>query len=187
MVKKASSSQKSQVSLREVTEGDLPVFFEHQRDPDACRVAVFAARDHDAFTAHWAKILVDESICAMTIVYDRRIAGNVVSWLQDDRRLVGYWIGKEYWGKSLATQALANFVRLDRQRPLYAHVALSNIASRRVLENCGFSIDEEWNELPVAPADGVEEVVMKLTTASPAARQCVDSTAREAELEEDFR
>lgn len=29
------------------------VFYEHQLDPEARRVAVFPLREHDAFTAHW--------------------------------------------------------------------------------------------------------------------------------------
>lgn len=45
------------VQLREVLVADLPVFFEHQRDPEANRMAAFAARDRDAFMAHWSKIL----------------------------------------------------------------------------------------------------------------------------------
>ena len=42
--------------LREVINSDLPIFFEHQRDPDAARMAAFSSRDHDAFMTHWAKL-----------------------------------------------------------------------------------------------------------------------------------
>jgi hypothetical protein len=48
------------VVLRDVTEENLPIFFEHQRDPEANRMAAFAARDRDAFMAHWTRILGDE-------------------------------------------------------------------------------------------------------------------------------
>ncbi|HKA21153.1 MAG TPA: GNAT family N-acetyltransferase, partial [Blastocatellia bacterium] len=34
----------SDVLLREVTEGDLPIFFEQQRDPAANRMAAFTAK-----------------------------------------------------------------------------------------------------------------------------------------------
>jgi len=43
--------------LRETTIDDLPILFEHQRDPVANEVAVFAARDWDAFVANDAKIV----------------------------------------------------------------------------------------------------------------------------------
>ena len=32
--------------------------------------------------------------------------GNIGCWEQEGRRPVGYWIGREFWGKGLATRAL---------------------------------------------------------------------------------
>jgi RimJ/RimL family protein N-acetyltransferase len=64
----------------------------------------------------------------------------VVCWGPPDDRAVGYWIGREYWGKGVATRALAALLRLVTTRPLYAHVAQHNIASVRVLQKCGFTI-----------------------------------------------
>src|SRR5262245_38300779 len=93
--------------LRDVVESDVPVFFEHQRDPEATSMADFPARDREAFGAHWQRILCDEALTARTIVFEGHVAGNVGSWEQDGRRLVGYWLGREFWGKGLATQALA--------------------------------------------------------------------------------
>jgi hypothetical protein len=37
------------VALREVTKEDLPIFFEHQLDAEATRMAAFPSRDRDAF------------------------------------------------------------------------------------------------------------------------------------------
>jgi hypothetical protein len=39
--------------LRNVTDEDLPIFFEHQRDPEALRMAAFPSRERDAFMIHW--------------------------------------------------------------------------------------------------------------------------------------
>jgi RimJ/RimL family protein N-acetyltransferase len=50
---------------------------------------------------------------------------------------VGYWLGREFWGKGIATQALAELVE-ELDRPLYAEVSTNNIGSIRVLEKCGF-------------------------------------------------
>jgi hypothetical protein len=33
------------VVLRDVVDSDLPIFFEHQRDPEAGRMAAFPSRD----------------------------------------------------------------------------------------------------------------------------------------------
>ena len=78
-----------------------------------------------------------------TILVDGQVAGNIGSWPQDGVRLVGYWIGKEYWGKGVATRALAAFLHLVTERPLHAHVAKHNVGSIRVLEKCGFSLERE--------------------------------------------
>jgi RimJ/RimL family protein N-acetyltransferase len=66
------------------------------------------------------------------------VAGNVGCWEQEGRRLIGYWIGREFWGKGLATRALQELTGEVTQRPLHAWVATSNVASIRVLEKCGF-------------------------------------------------
>jgi RimJ/RimL family protein N-acetyltransferase len=151
------------VLLRAVMESDLPVFFEHQRDPEANRMAAFAARDRDAFMAHWSKMPEeDQSVVRKTIVADGQVAGNVVSWEHSGRVEVGYWIGREFWGRGIATRALNAFLREVTTRPLYAHVAAHNVASIRVLEKCGFTISDEEPESLDEPGDGVAEVILKL-------------------------
>ncbi len=113
--------------------------FEHQMDPEANRMAHFPARDRDSFMAHWAKILADERLLAWTVVHQGEVVGNVVSWTHDDERDVGYWIGREHWGKGIATAALGALLAELQERPLFAHVVEHNIGSIRVLEKCGFS------------------------------------------------
>ena len=133
--------------LRDVVESDLPVFFEHQQDPEATAMADFPARDRDAFDTHWARILADDTLTKKTIVFEGQVAGNAVSWPQDGRRLVGYWLGREFWGKGLATRALAELVDELGTRPLHAYVAKTNIGSIRVLEKCGFVRSDEDEDL----------------------------------------
>jgi RimJ/RimL family protein N-acetyltransferase len=128
------------MSLRDVVEADLPIFFEHQKDPEACRMAAFPSRERDAFMAHWRlKVLGDATGGKKTIVVDSAVAGNVVSWDQQGKRLVGYWIGREHWGRGVATAALAEYLRQhETRRPLHAYVSAHNLGSIRVLEKCGF-------------------------------------------------
>jgi RimJ/RimL family protein N-acetyltransferase len=147
-----------QVELRDVAESDLPIFYEHQLDPEANRMAAFVARDRDAFMAHWARILVDDSCIAKTVLVDGQVAGNVGSFDMEGQRLVGYWIGKRHWGKGVATRALSTFLELDTARPLHARVAASNVASIRVLEKCGYILCGRESH-----ADGVEEFILELT------------------------
>jgi RimJ/RimL family protein N-acetyltransferase len=154
------------IALRDVTEADLPVIFEYQQDPDANHMAAFIARDpadRDAFMAHWAKILGDATIILKTILVDGQVAGTVMSFEMFGEREVGYWIGRSYWGKGVATRALAAFLKHVTERPLYAHVAKDNIGSRRVLEKCGFTICGEGKDFSKARGVEVEEFILILT------------------------
>jgi RimJ/RimL family protein N-acetyltransferase len=126
------------VQLRDVETGDLPSFFEHQRDPEAVAMVVFKSRDRPAFDAHWAKILADDTSLKQTVVVDGQVAGNVVSFVLEGVRQVGYWLDRAYWGRGVATAALTAFLKIEERRPLYAGVARHNVGSRRVLQKCGF-------------------------------------------------
>ena len=153
------------VVLREVTEGDLPTFFEQQLDPGANRMAAFMPRDpndRDAFSAHWAKIRADDTVTIRTIIFDGYVAGHVGSFEHLGKREVCYWIGKEYWGKGIATAALSRFLTEIKVRPLYAGVANDNIASIRVLEKCGFAIVRHEKSFAKARCEEVEEAIFKL-------------------------
>ena len=147
MAGRTPSTRTRDVLLRDVSEGDLPTFFEHQREPEANRMATFPTKDRDSFMSHWAKLLGDKSITKKTILFDGHVAGNVLSFENSGKREVGYWIGREYWGKGVATEALAKFlVHAEVRRPLHAGVAKHNIAFIRVLEKCGFSIMGEEDQ-----------------------------------------
>ena len=135
------------------------MFYEHQLDPEATRMAGFPARDSEPFLAHWAKILGDESVVKKTILFEGEIAGNVVSFLQAGEREVGYWIGRKFWGRGVATRALAEFLDLEVRRPLFASVARHNVASIRVLENCGFGISDEKPDELILELEAVEGTV----------------------------
>jgi len=151
-----------EVRLRDVTADDLPIFFEHQRDPAANQMAAFPARDREAFMAHWTKIVGDETCTTKTVVFEGQVAGNVVSWGPSDDRAVGYWIGREFWGKGVATRALAQFLHVVKTRPLYAHVASHNLASLRVLQKCGFTISGTAKVASTVANGEVEELILRL-------------------------
>lgn len=95
-----------EVRLRTVEDQDLGVFFKHQADPEATEMAAFPARDRERFDAHWAKIRADDTTIQLTIVVDGAVAGNIGSWEQDGQRLLGYWVGREHWGRGVATKAI---------------------------------------------------------------------------------
>src|SRR4029078_8629354 len=94
------------VTLRKVMQGDLPIFFEHQLDAEATRMAAFPSRDREAFMAHWTKIMNKETNqigILHTILADETVVGNVVYWEAAGEPNIGYWLGKAHWGKGIAT------------------------------------------------------------------------------------
>jgi RimJ/RimL family protein N-acetyltransferase len=150
------------VQLRDVITSDLPIFFEQQSDREASEMAAFSSRDKNAFMAHWTKIMADASILIKTILFNGSVAGNIVCFDQLGEREVGYWLGKEYWGKGIATRALVELLKDVDTRPLYAHVAKHNIASRRVLEKCGFTVSGEDSFFSQALGRNIEEYILVL-------------------------
>ena len=157
--------KKSDVLLRDVKESALPIFFEYQLDPAANYMAAFTAKnpaDKAPFTAHWNRILAEKNITIKTILYNEDVVGHVLGFEQFGQPEVSYWIGKKYWGRGIATNALSEFLSQVKIRPLYARAAKDNIASIRVLEKCGFTITGEDKGFSNARGEEVEEYILKL-------------------------
>ena len=117
------------ISLRPVEEADVDAFYEHQADPEASAMAMFPSRDRASHFEHWHRILARSDVFNRTVLIDGAVVGNVVSWQSEERRLVGYWIGREFWGRGVATAAVHAFLDELAERPLFAYVATSNIGS----------------------------------------------------------
>lgn len=131
------------ILLRPVIESDLLIFYRHQADQEGAQMAEFSSRTEEAHIAHWHKILADADNILRTIVVNGEVAGNMVSFMMDGVREVGYWIGREFWGRGIASAALAAFLQEVKPRPLYAHAVKTNRGSMRVLETNGFTLQSE--------------------------------------------
>lgn len=64
---------------------------------------------------------------------------------ENRRAVLGYWLGRPYWGRGIASEAVKlalifAFERFELDRVL-AHVWHPNVASARVLEKCGFTLE----------------------------------------------
>ena len=159
------------VMLRDVEETDLPIFFEYESDPSAVYMAAFTAKnpaDRSAFDAHWKRILGDESIVKRTILFDGHVVGSIASFIDQEfgKREVTYWIGREHWGKGIATKALSKFLRELKVNPIYARASKDNVASIRVLEKCGFKITGHGKVFANARDNEIEVVVLELTNSN---------------------
>ena len=165
MTRRTSHRLEDRVRLRDVEEGDLDTFFEHQQDPIANHMAAFTAKDPSdraAFTAHWAKILSDSSVEVKTILFEGHVAGEVAKFERGGQPEVTYWIGREFWGRGIATSALSRFLGDLQVRPIYARAAKDNVASIRVLEKCGFTVCGNDRGFANARGEEIEEVILRL-------------------------
>ncbi|MBB4634260.1 GNAT family N-acetyltransferase [Longimicrobium terrae] len=147
MNKPPPHSSPSSLTLREMVDDDLDAFFAQQLDPDANWMAAFTNRDpsdREAFIAHWDRIRLNPTVILRTIVAGEEVAGYVSSYEDEGQPEITYWLGRAYWGRGIATRALAAFLETaSTKRPIRARVAQDNLGSLRVLQKCGFIITGE--------------------------------------------
>jgi [ribosomal protein S5]-alanine N-acetyltransferase len=129
------------IILRESSESDLEIFFENQLDEQAIYMAAFTPKDptdKEGYITKWKKLLTDDSVNMQTILYNNQIAGSVVKFVTEGEAEITYWLGREFWGKSIATNALKQFLTIEKTRPIFGRVAFDNVVSQKVLEKCSF-------------------------------------------------
>jgi RimJ/RimL family protein N-acetyltransferase len=154
------------VTLREVRDDDLDVLFAYGQEPEAVWMAAFTAADpadRVAFDAHWARLRADASVVTLAVVGDDgAVLGHAGVWGRPGEREITYWIGREHWGRGIATAALRALLLIEPDRPLHARAAADNAASIRVLEKCGFVVTgTDWGFANARGAE-VDEVVLAL-------------------------
>lgn len=153
------------LELRDVIDADLDTFFEFQLDPQANQMAAFTGddpTDRDAFNEHWQRIRKSPNVTIKAILVDHTLVGHIASFNRDGDREVTYWLGRDHWGRGIATAALAAFLKQERTRPLYGRVAADNTASKRVLEKCGFAMHAEEMGFANARGEEIREFVFVL-------------------------
>jgi RimJ/RimL family protein N-acetyltransferase len=153
------------ITLRDVETSDISIFFEQQLDPEADRMAAFVSKDRQdraVFDAHWKRIMDSAGILNKTILRGEEIAGHISCYPQEGELEVTYWIGKEHWGKGVATQALKRLLQEISHRPLFARVAKDNIGSITVLQKCDFKIIGESKDFAQGRGEETEEYIFRL-------------------------
>jgi len=90
----------------------------------------------------WAHETQSETAFLITLGDDTVIGACGVGQVEGEKPEIGYWIGVRYWDKGFATEAARAvidyaFDRFDYDA-LHSSARVTNPASRRVLEKCGF-------------------------------------------------
>jgi RimJ/RimL family protein N-acetyltransferase len=103
-------------------------------------MAMVVPRSRTSFDAIWHAALVNPVSTAHVILYDGTLVGAIGTHHTDGVEAVGYSVARPYWGRGIATRALALLLAEVKTRPLHARAAVSNAASHRVLLSNGFKM-----------------------------------------------
>jgi RimJ/RimL family protein N-acetyltransferase len=100
----------------------------------------YGLTDAKQFVA-WTGETADEIVFVITL--DEAVIGACgVGKIGGETPEVGYWLGVRYWGKGYATEALRTIIDFAFEGfdydALHGSARVTNPASRRVLEKCGF-------------------------------------------------
>ncbi len=156
-----------------MADDDLPLLFAHYDDEDAQWLVAFvreSCRERDGFIAHWRSLRESPEVTPRVIVADDAVVGQIASFPRDGRREVGYWLGRPYWGRGIASAALAAFLRSEDTGTLHARVAKDHTASLRVLEKNGFTICGEDRAFGNARGTDVAEWLLVRPGVAPTPR-----------------
>jgi [ribosomal protein S5]-alanine N-acetyltransferase len=139
-------------TLRPWRESDIEQLAQIANDKDVARY--MADRFPHPYTEEDARFWISlhrecETLNNFAIEVNGVVAGGIgMDPLEGERRLgaqFGYWLGREYWGKGIATAACAAFTDYVLNERAFlrleASVYAPNQASMRVLEKCGYTCE----------------------------------------------
>lgn len=155
----------SAITLRPVTDADLPLIFDQMRDPAAVRMAAFTSgdpSDRAAFDARMARLRRTPDVTMRVVTDDGVPVGTAGAFVVEGDTEVTFWIDRAHWGRGVASRALELLLAEVPTRPVVARAASDNAGSLRVLAKAGFEV--VGTERSYAPARGaeIEETVLRL-------------------------
>ncbi|MEP1442325.1 MAG: GNAT family protein [Hyphomicrobiales bacterium] len=111
--------------------------------------------------AHWADVLAQPSIKKQTFAITDRFEDKFLGGcgyrpdeMDEQRVIVGYWLGEPFWGSGIAAEATQAIIdhafRNEEITSVVATARTSNHQSKRVLEKCGFQFTHNGMALSLA-------------------------------------
>jgi ribosomal-protein-alanine N-acetyltransferase len=137
------------ITLREINKSDADSIARYAADKEISMYTLvpypYAKKDALDFLELIEKEKKENSSLHLGIEFKAHIVGmiglNTVNH-QHQRAELGYWLGKDFWGMKIMTEAIGLFVpfcfkhaKLER---IYAYVEPENVSSWKLLESCGF-------------------------------------------------
>lgn len=159
--------------IRNFRPGDEDALVRHANNPKIWRNVrdrfphPYTRADAEWWIAHTSS---ENPEASFAIVVDGEAVGAIGFIPQEDvfRRSVemGYWLGEEYWGKGIVTDAVRAlsdyiFANLDVCR-IYATVFEWNPGSRRVLEKAGFQFEGRLRKAVTKDGQTIDEFMYAL-------------------------
>ena len=140
--------------LRRFDESDIPEIVRLADDPDISRNTLLIPHPYEELHARrWMAVQKRERrtgkglVFAVVLVSDRRLLGAVGLTIDREHNNagLGYWIGREFWGRGYATEAARavvgyGFEMLGLNKIHGGHFA-DNGASGRVMEKIGMTVE----------------------------------------------
>jgi len=128
------------VALQESDLADMYRQVQRSRD-NLVELGWIAQADWPLFYRHYHTIINQKKLDIFAVRVDSEYAGAVEVGDCGDHYQIGYWLGADYCGQGLATEAVSSVLgRLD-ERPVTADTLKTNQASARVLEKNGFILE----------------------------------------------
>ena len=134
------------LSLRPIEKGDIETIAALANDRDIARMALLLPYPYTVSDARtWLDyISKTEKEHVFAILSGKKLIGviGLVNEPEHKRAELGYWLGKEYWGKGFMTGAVQMMLGYAfgvlKVNKVYASVFADNEASQKVLKNNGF-------------------------------------------------
>ena len=127
--------------LRRARSGDLEPMHRILSNPDAMRFWSTLPHDQLSQTQEWLRSMIDAPAAEsddFIVTAAGTVVGKLGAWRLPE---IGYLLDPAAWGRGYAREALTAFIehrRLRGSTELTADTDPRNVASRRLLEKCGF-------------------------------------------------
>lgn len=128
----------------------------------------YTLADADAFLSRVCEVRPETSLA---IDVNGESCGGISVMLQSDVHRysgeIGYWLGREYWGRGIMTEAVGAFTDSIFERfglmRVYALPFDNNPASAKLLEKCGFQLEGRMRKSAVKEGVALDQLIFAMT------------------------